>query len=228
MSGEVKAEEVVEFLEQSRGLERRWIDELIRSRKLAWRIALAASVLSFMAVGGVVALTPLKEPPEMYVVRVDKSTGAVEHVSRLDMHEQDYGERTAKFWLNMYVLNCEGYNWWTIQNQYEMCALLSNTEVQRNYGKKFEGANDLTVKLAQHTNIDVDVHSITLGVNQTATVRFSTTEREVATSRPSPPKHWAATIAYQYVNVPVSEDVWRINPLGFQVIHYSVDADLSR
>lgn len=228
MGDKVKADEVAEFLEQSRGLERRWIDELLRSRKVAWRLVAILAVITIASVASVAALAPLKEPPEMYVVRVDKSTGMVEHVSRLAEHEQEYGERTAKFWLNMYVLSCEGYNWWTIQHQYETCALLSNQDVQRAYGKKFEGPNSLTDKYAKHTNIDVDVHSITLGFNQTATVRFSTVEREVATARPKAPKHWVATISYQYVNVPVNEDVWRFNPLGFHVTHYAVDADLSR
>lgn len=228
MTKPLKSEDVVSFLEETRGLERRFLDEVLDSKKRAWRVATVAGAIALTGMIAVASLAPLKEPPEMYVVRVDKATGSVEHVSRLNVHDQDYGERTAKFWLNMYVNSCESYNWWTIQDQHDMCALLSSTEVQRQYGKKFEGPNDLTVRLGRHTNIDVDVHSITLGANQTASIRFSTVERDVASLRPSTPKNLIATVAYQYVNVPVSEDVWRVNPLGFQVIHYSVDADLSR
>lgn len=110
----LKSEEVAAWLEQSRGLERDHLGELVTSRKRAWQVAMGAGVIAFAAVAAVAGLTPLKQPPEMYVVRVDNATGSIEHVSTLGEPMDDYGQRIAKYFLNSYVLNCEGYSWQTI------------------------------------------------------------------------------------------------------------------
>ena len=97
----IKTDEITEYLEQSRGLERDYLGELVRSRRWAWRCALAAGVLALASVGAVAGLTPLKAPPEMYVVRVDNATGAIDHVSQLGQPLEDYGSRIAKYFLNI-------------------------------------------------------------------------------------------------------------------------------
>src|SRR5699024_9128435 len=134
--------------------------------------------ISLAAVGALVGLTPLKQPPEMYVVRVDDATGVIEHVSRLGAPLEDYGERIDKYFVNSFIRNCEGYNWYTIQEQFDTCALLSAKPIQEQYGKRYEGPNAPTERLGTERNIDVSVHSISLGANNTATVRFSTVERD--------------------------------------------------
>src|SRR3546814_958965 len=53
----------------------------------------------------------------------------------------------------------------------------------------------------------VQVHSITLGSNQAAIVRFSKTERDVNTGEVTKVRHLIATMAYQYVDVPPTETV---------------------
>ena len=228
MSDAIKTENLADYFEQSRGLERDYIGELVKSRKLAWRIAGAAGVIALAAVGAVAGLTPLKQPPEAVVVRVNDATGDIEHLTTLGSPMKDYGERIAKYFLNAYILNCEGYSWQTIQEQFDTCALLSAPHIQNQYGKRFEGGNAPTERLGVNGSIDVDVHSITLGANQSATVRFSTIERDVSTGDITRQRHLIATMAYEYVNVPLTEEIARVNPLGFQVNHYSLAADLSR
>src|SRR3546814_4037307 len=115
MADTLKSEDIAAYLERSRGLERDHLGELITSRKRAWQVALGAGILALAAVGAVLGLTPLKQPPEMYVVRVNDTTGNIEHVSRLGEPLEDYGQRIAKYFLNSYVLNCAGYSWQTIQ-----------------------------------------------------------------------------------------------------------------
>lgn len=220
--------DIQKTLEQTKGLERDYIQEIVRSRRQAWRIAFGGLALACVSTLAVVGLTPLKEPPEMYVVRVDNATGVIEQVSRLGLQEENYGERVTKYFLNQYVLNCEGYNWYSIQFQHDTCLLLSGEDVQRAYSEKFKGPNALDTKLAAHTNIDVDVHSITLGNANTAVIRFSTTQRDNTGMRAEPQKHQLATISYQFINANMTEDISRVNPLGFQVMRYRVDADLSR
>lgn len=228
MNEKIKTVDVAAALEKTRGLERDYTAELISSRRWAWRVAGLAGLLALVSVGAVVGLTPLKQPPEMYVVRVDDATGAIEHVSTLGEPLDQYGERIDKYFLNSFVRNCEGYNWYTIQEQFDTCALLSAQPIQTQYGKRYEGPNAPTERLGTQGNIDVSVHSITLGANNSATVRFTTTEREASTGRADNERHLIATMAYHYVNVPLSESVMRRNPLGFQVIRYDLAADLSR
>ena len=224
----IQSDELAEHLERSRGLERDYLGELIRSRRWAWRCATGAAILALAGVGAVAGLTPLKAPPEMYVVRVDNSTGAIDHVSRLGEPLQDYGSRIAKYFLNSYVLNCEGYSWQTIQEQFDTCALLSSPAIQTQYGKRFEGPDAPTARLTDLATIDVKVHSITLGANESATVRFTTTEKDVGTGQIRQQRHLIASIAYEYINVPLTEAVARRNPLGFQVVRYDLANDLSR
>jgi len=74
----------------------------------------------------------------------------------------------------------------------------------------------------------VQVHSITLVANASATVRFTTTEKDVSTGQMRQQRHLIASIAYEYINVPLTEAVARRNPLGFQVMRYDLASDLSR
>ncbi|QHS35597.1 type IV secretion system protein [Alcaligenes faecalis] len=224
----LKSEDIAAYLEQSRGLERDYLGEIFRSRKRAWQVAIGSALTAAIAIAAVVGLTPLKAPPEMYVVRVDEATGTVEHVSQLGQPLENYGERIAKHFLNTYVLNCEGYSWQTIQEQFDTCALLPSAPIQTRYGKRFEGEDAVTTRLGTEGTVDVQVHSITLGANQAAIVRFTKTEREVTSGNITKVQHLIATMAYQYTDVPLTEEVARLNPLGFQITRYDLAADLSR
>src|SRR5699024_3062002 len=157
-----------------------------------------AGLLSLASIAAVAGLAPLKQPPEMYVVRVDDATGEIEHVSQLGAPLDDYGERIDKYFLNSFIRNCEGYNWYTIQEQFDTCALRSAKPIQDQYGKRYEGPDAPTERLGTESNIDVSVHSITLGTNETATIRFSTTERDAGTGRADNERHLIATVAYHY------------------------------
>lgn len=224
----IKSEDIAAWLEQSRGLERDHLGELVKSRKRAWQVATGAGLIALASVVAVAGLTPLKQPPEMYVVRVDNATGTIEHVSTLGQPMEDYGQRIAKYFLNTYVLNCESYSWQTIQEQFDTCALLSSVPIQTQYGQRFEGQEAVTTRLGTLGTVDVQVHSITLGANQSAIVRFTKAEREVSTGNITKVRHLIATMAYQYADVPLTEAVARRNPLGFQVMRYDLAADLSR
>ena len=228
MSKKLRTIDVAEELEKSRGLERDLKTELISSRRRAHQLNIFLGFLAFAGVVAVAGLTPLKEPAKPHIIRVNDTTGAIEHITSLGDTPESYGERIDKYFLNTYVLNCEGYNWYTIQEQFDTCALLSSPPIQAQYGKRYVGPNAPTERLGQLSNLDVQVHSITLGANQTATVRFSTTQREVASGRNEREQHMIATIAYGYINVPLDESVARRNPLGFQVNRYDLAADLSR
>ncbi|WP_054426691.1 virB8 family protein [Achromobacter kerstersii] len=213
-------------LQRGRGLERDLLVEMISSRTRAWRVAWTALVIAFASNVATATLFPLKEPPGMYVVRVDNASGAIEHVTMLGNGQEDYGERIARYFIHQYVLACEGYDWNTLQNTYDRCGLFSSPEVQRAYYAKFEGEKGLDKVYADHTRVRVNVRSITLGANHSATVRFA--RRTEGGSGPAKAENLIATMAFQYVNSPISETIGRDNPLGFQVVTYTTDAETLR
>lgn len=213
-------------LARARGLERDLLAEFLRSRRRAWIVALFAGALALASVVAVAALTPLKAPPQLYVVRVDNASGMIETVTRLGNAQDDYGERLARFFINQYVLACESYDWFTIQNTYNRCALYSDPAVQRAYYERFKGENALDKRYGQHTRVRVDVSSITLGPNQSATVRF-VRQRENHMGAIGSEEHLIATLGYGYINADLTEAVGRENPLGFQVLSYDTDVEVA-
>jgi type IV secretion system protein VirB8 len=221
----MRAAELERYLEESRGLERDYLDELVRSRRAAWRVAAAAGALVAVALGAVVALVPLKRV-EPFVLRVDNATGSVDAVTALSDGQTTYGEAVDKYFLNKYVLNRESYDYETIQTAYDTTVLLSAPEVQREYLALFEGPNARDKVLANHTRIVVKVRSITPGTTRnTATVRF-TTRRRHAGGAPDVEESLVATIGFRYVGAAMREQDRLVNPLGFQATSYRVDPEV--
>lgn len=220
----VRAEELSTYLSESRGLERDYIGEILRSRRAAWRVAGAMAGLAVLgAATGVAGL--YQEPAPPLVLRVDNATGAVEQVTQMRVHEASYGEVVDTYWLNQYALNRESYDYNTIQLNYDTTALLSAADVQKDYYKLFDGPNARDRVLANKTRILVTVRSIQLNGRGQATIRF-TTQQVHTNGVKDAPQHQIATVGYAYINAPMSTADRRINPLGFQVTSYRADPEL--
>lgn len=201
----VSAQDLKQYLEESRGLERDYISEILASRKTAWRVCGLVAILGFMGlVTGIMGAK--REAPPPVVLRVDNATGAVDVVTTMRPSETSYGETIDKYWLNLYVLNRESYDYHTIQQFYDTTALLSNTEVQKEYGAIFEGDQARDKLLNNHTRIMVKIRSITLGNSEeSAVVRF-TTQNKHANGSLDQAKNYIATIGYTYVSATMSTE----------------------
>ncbi|ROT44553.1 virB8 family protein [Pusillimonas sp. NJUB218] len=213
-------------LARARGQERDLLAEILKSRRTAWRVAIGAGTLALASVIAVAGLTPLKAAPELHVVRVDNATGMIENITSLADPKEDYGERIARFFIHQYVLACESYDWYTIQSNYDRCALFSDPSVQRAYYAKFKGDKALDQLYGNHTRVRVNVRSITLGPNQSATVRFTRRLENNLNQSVGAEEHLFATLAYGYIDADLSEAVGRENPLGFQVLSYTTDVEV--
>ncbi len=210
------------YLEESRGLERDYLDELIRARRAAWRVAGLAMVLVVVALGALVALLPLKRV-EPYVVRVDNATGMAEVVSVLREEPQTYGEVVDKYWLNKYVLSRESYDYETVQSTYDTTVLLSRPDVQREFQSLYDGPNARDKVLSNRVRFIVKVRSIT-PAKDTAVVRFVRI-RQSGDGSDDVEESLVATIGFEYVAAPMREEDRLVNPLGFQVTSYRVDPE---
>ena len=211
------------YLEESRGLERDYLGELARSRRMAWRVAFAALGLVGVMGAALLALLPLRRV-EPFVVRVDNATGAVDLVSMLKNAKETYGEAVDKYFLNKYVLAREGYDYATVQVTYDTAVLLSSPDVQHEFLALYEGPKARDKVLADRVQLVVRVRSITPG-KDTAVVRFVRTRR-TTDGAPEGEESMVATIGFQYVALPMREEDRLVNPLGFQVTAYRVDPEV--
>ncbi len=221
----MRTAELDRYLEEARGLERDYLDELVRSRRSAWRAATAAGALLGLALVALLAMQPLKRV-EGFVVRVDNATGAVDLVTTLRDGQTSYGEVVDRYFVNKYVLSREGYDYETIQTAYDTTLLLSSEVVQREYATLFEGAGARDKALSNRAKILVRLRSITPGsAPSTALVRF-TTRLVRENGQPAAEQSLVATVGFRYVGAPMHEQDRLVNPLGFQVTSYRVDPEV--
>ncbi|WP_019939870.1 virB8 family protein [Bordetella sp. FB-8] len=222
-------------LARARGLERDVMTALISSRRLAWRVVIVFGVIAILAIAATIGMEPFKKaPPVLYAVRVNDATGDIENFSKLGDPKQSYGDRLARYFINQYMLMCEGYDYNTIQLMYDRCGLFSAPDVQDAYHKKFTDFKEpdgtehvgLDKQLGSWGTVKVKVRQISLGPKNSAVVRFETTTTEP--NKPQEVRHLIATLAYQYVNSDLTEAVVRENPLGFQVNSYKVDVEVMK
>ncbi|USP02385.1 virB8 family protein [Bartonella taylorii] len=220
----VKAEQLNNYYEESRGLERELINEFIRSRRTAWRAAGAIGIFGlFGMICGVVGFS--QPAPTPLVLRVDNATGAVDVISVMREHETSYGEVVDRYWLNQYVLNRETYDYDTIQLNYDTAALLSAPTVQQEFYKIYDGENARDKVLSNKARITVKVRSIQPNGRGQATVRF-TTQQHDSNGAVGPKQHQIATIGYTYVSAPMKSSDRLLNPLGFQITSYRADPEV--
>ncbi len=221
----MRAGDLEQYLEESRGLERDYLEELVRSRRVAWRVAAGAAVLVAAALAAVMALVPLKRV-EAFVLRVDNATGAVDLVTTLRDEQASYGEVVDRYFLNKYVLARESYDYETLQTAYDTTALMSSSEVQREYAALFDGPKARDKVLANRVRIVAKIRSIAPGTTRnTAVVRFATRAAH-AGGTSEVEESLVATIGFRYVGGAMREQDRLVNPLGFQVTSYRVDPEI--
>jgi type IV secretion system protein VirB8 len=223
MAEPVKSADFKAYLSETRGMERDFLKEIIRSKRRAWGVTYLMFGLSVLAIGaGIVGLS--RETPSPLVLRVDNATGAVDVVTTMREHESSYGDVVDDYWINRYMIDRENYEYNAIQQNYDAVALLSAPDIQKEYYARFEGADGLDKTLSNQAQIIAHVKSIQLNHKGQATVRF-TTQLVYADRQPEKVENKIATISYTYLNAPMSLTDRRINPLGFQVTTYQVDQE---
>ncbi|RZT91058.1 type IV secretion system protein VirB8 [Advenella incenata] len=218
--------EAISFIQKAQEFEKSQIEAVKRNNKLAWRVTGASMLLAVLSVGAVIGLTPLKTV-EPFVLRVDNNTGATDVVTSVrDIKPLKFDEAIDKFWLSQYVRYREGYDWWTVQPGYDASMLMSSPHIQNDIGAFFESAAAPYKVLKDKARVDIRVISISF-FDSTAQIRFEKRVKFLAgdQSNAPAPQRLLATVAYRYVNKPITEKDRLVNPLGFQVMSYRVDPE---
>lgn len=212
------------YLKEARTWETDKVQEIMNSRKTAWRVAAASGAVAFASVMAIAMLMPLKKV-EPFVIRVDNSTGIVDVVQTIKDGKTNYDEAINKYFTQWYVRYREGYSKDLAEDYYANVGLMSSSLEQQKYFQIFNPKNPqspLNV-YGDFAKVKIAIKSTSFISPNVALVRY-TKALERGMDKPNI-THWAATISFKYSPAPMSENDRGVNPLGFQVTEYRNDPD---
>jgi type IV secretion system protein VirB8 len=212
------------FLDASKAWETDEMARARRSERRAWLFAMLGVVTAAAACVAVALLTPLKTV-EPFVVRVDKSSGSADIVSRIDENTITFDEAIDKYFLSRYINYREEYSGVMAYANYESVSLMSTRPVGDAYFSQINPKNPRspTAVYKQDGAVEVAVASISFLDDGVAQVRFTRIER--VSNQPNKETHWIATIAYRYLKASLDAKARLVNPVGFQVTDYRLDPE---
>lgn len=227
MAGNTAANvDMTSYEQLAKGWETDRVTDAKRSERRAWWVAGAACV-GFVAAGlALLGLTPLKTV-EPFVVRVDKATGAVEAVSRLNATSRTESEAVNKYFVTKYLRAREEYTSELAPVNYKTVALMSAGPVGQQYFEWFKPENPQSpLKVYGATaKVQVRVLNVSFLAPNIASARY---ERTIRANDGSAPVRttWTATVTFRYSNAPMTEDDRLVNPIGFEVTDYRTDPEV--
>lgn len=197
------------------------------SEKRAWVVAIGAVVMCVVSWIGMAMMLPLKEKVP-YLVRVDNATGVTDIVSLLKEQVVDYADIQDKYWVAKFIRAREGYNWFTLQSDYDLVPKLSARPVALEYAKLFQGDTALDTTWKNKYKAEIQILNISPNGSGAASVRFVKNVKVVETGADhQPPSYWIATVNYKYqADAEMKESERLINPFGFTVVSYRVDPEM--
>ncbi|MFL0357751.1 virB8 family protein [Erythrobacter sp. GH1-10] len=200
-------------------------EDLERSNKRAWMVAIIAALVALIEALALVFLIPLKTV-EPYTLLVDRQTGNVEALAPLDTQVIEPDAALTRSFLVQYVIARESFTQDALQDDYRKVSLWSANDVRARYQREMVANNPLSplAYLPSSAQIKTKVKSVSNLGEGRSMVRF-TTSRIDPGAAPQPAQHWVAIVSYEFSAAEMSEADRYINPLGFQVKSYRRDAE---
>lgn len=224
--GKAKGRLPQSFTEAAADFERSKVEELRSSRSLAWAVTYMSLAITAIAVLGFVIALLTRPEPVPTIIEVDKSTGISNVLRSVKDTTDKYDDVVNKYWLANYVRSYEGYDWFTISEQFEAVKLMSESNVATEYAAKIQAPNAPLTLFKDKAKVIAKVTAITF-VGDLAQVRFTTEKLTTSGENPdgSPVHRWIATVGFKYSNGFATDQQRLVNPLGFKVITYRVDPE---
>jgi type IV secretion system protein VirB8 len=207
------------------------VEQARRAARTAWRVAATASICALAASMALALLVPLKRV-DPFVIRVDNSTGVVDVVP-VYIGQASQDESVTRYFLTHYVSVCERFNMSTAESDYEECGAFHGAQRNQAWYALWNPSNPRS-PLNLHRDgsvVSTQVESVSFfkrasGVADIAQVRYLKTER-AGPGAPERNSHWIATIQYSYVTPAADPKVRRWNPLGFRLLDFVAEAEVS-
>lgn len=199
--------------------------DAMRSRRLAWIVALAATGVAVLEGVALAGLAPLKTVVP-YTVLVDRTTGYAQMLKGDRAPTVTPQAALTQSLLAQYVVARETFDIDTLPEQYRKVALWSGGRARAAYLAAMPAGNPASPlsRYPRTTVVDTRIESISAIAPQTALVRF-VTERSDPTLGGLQREYWVAILKYRFSGEPMSLEDRLVNPLGFQVLDYRRDPE---
>ncbi len=200
-------------------------DDLERSARRAWVVAICASVIAVLLAIALILLMPLKTV-EPYTLLVDRQTGHVEALAPLDTQVVSPDSALTRSMLVQYVIARESFSAAGLQDDFRKVSLMSGNAERQRYQAlmRAEHPESPLNYLPRGGIIRTEIKSVTSLSDSRAMVRFVTSRGDQQGSAQLA-QHWAAVVDFQFSSAQMSEADRYVNPLGFQVTRYRRDPE---
>lgn len=203
------------------------VSDALASRRRAYLVAGAASVLVIALVIAIISMLPLRRTIP-YLIKVDSQTGNVEVLQTFDNRQIGKQELTDQYWARTYVKAREQYNWWMVGSDYDIVSRLSSPAAFTEYALQFVGEKALDKVFGEATDRSIKILSVTPNPTQPyqMVVRFERTTKTKGMVVEHP-TIFVVQIVYRYQlkTVGAQADLQQ-NPLGYEVVNYRRDAEV--
>jgi type IV secretion system protein VirB8 len=222
--------EAEKVLASSRTFETVILEKDKRARKVAWLMAAVGFILAAMTIAAVIILLPLKTT-DIELWSVDKQTGRYDYMTRIKERDISTQDALAHSLAAHYVRLREGYNYFSLQRDYDDVQLFNSDSVNKDYldGFNSDQAPDVIFNKAEYVvYIDIisNVHASATAPDHLATLRIRRTIRRIADNSVKTDV-WNIRLTYRYLPRKQLTDSQReVNPMGFIVTSYQRDKEL--
>ncbi|MEQ6334397.1 VirB8/TrbF family protein [Sphingobium sp. MK2] len=210
-------------------LARNWADERdianVRSRRIAWTIAVIAVALAALEAVALALAMPLKTVVPMAVL-VDRTTGHVERVNLDQMNRLSSNSALQQSMLAQYVIARESYDPINIGASYRKVVLWSGWQARASYmmTMKQDPPSARLGKVGRSIGLEAQIKSISMLNPMSALVRFDVAKIG-SDGRRDDIRPYIATILFGFRDKPMSMEDRLDNPLGFEVRSYRVSPE---
>ena len=216
------------YLEESKRLDQDRIVMLEKSKRTAWLVAGGAGFIACLSVIAVTVLTPLKTV-EPYLIRVDNSTGYVDNVTSLTGNT-DYtqDEILMRYFLKRFITAREGYSDELAEYNFTLVSLFSILDEQKKFATWYYTSNpDSPQNIYRGQYVDVKIRSISfIATDQNRVVAQVRFNKEIHNRQSVTTSSWVSTVTFFYNTSASIQEKYRLeNPLGFQVLTYSLSSE---
>ncbi|WP_210532028.1 virB8 family protein [Pantoea ananatis] len=207
------------------------IDSERKAKKIGYVFGFFGLLIAVLALIAVVMLLPLKETVvKLYLV--NQVTGRGEFVTSVSESSLTAEQAVERGWVKRYVTLREGYNYFSLQHDYDTVQIFNTTDVNNDYLNWYAGpeAPDQIYKKASYI-ATVDVLSIQISdatkPDKLANVRFKKTIRRVLDNTTTY-EYWDARITFHFEPERKMSDKDRLeNDLGLTITSYQRDQEVS-
>ena len=203
-----------------------------RSARFGWTVAGAGWVAVVFLAAALMLLMPLKRV-EPFVIRVDRSTGAVDVVP-VYAGTEGFPQAVTRYFLTHYVTVCRRFDLATAESDYQECGAFQTPQGNEAWYARWNPSNPHSPlnRYKDGTTVRAEVSSVSFfkranGIMNLAQVRYRTVKHP-AGGGAGVVTYWIATVEYAYVKPSSDPRARQWNPLGFKIADFETEREVVR